>query len=91
MTAEPSPELKLEIKKMIVETLNITDARPEDILDDAPLFGGGNTIQLDSVDALEIIMAIQRQYNVRIADQNLSRTVLRSVNTIAKFIHQNRS
>ena len=86
MTTTPSDDLKLEIKKLIIETLNIANVHPEEVLNHAPLFGGGNTITLDSVDALEIIMALQRQYKVRIGDQNLSRTVLTSVDTIAEFI-----
>jgi acyl carrier protein len=86
MTKEPSPELKLEIKKMIMETLNITDVRPEDVDDEKPLFGSDNALTLDSVDAIEIIMALQRTYGIRIADQSLARYVIRSVNSIADFI-----
>jgi acyl carrier protein len=79
-------ELKLEIKKLILSTLNITDVNLEEIDDEAPLFGGGNALTLDSVDALEIIMAIQRNFKVRIADQSQARHTLRSVNSIAEFI-----
>jgi len=86
MTKEASPELKLEIKKMIMETLNITDVKPEDVDDEKPLFGGDNALTLDSVDAIEIIMALQRTYGIRIADQTLARYVIRSVNSIAEFI-----
>jgi acyl carrier protein len=86
MTKEATPELKLEIKKMIMETLNITDVRVEDVDDDKPLFGGGNALTLDSVDAIEIIMALQRTYGIRIADQTLARYVIRSINSIAEFI-----
>ena len=86
MTKEPSPELKLEIKIMIMETLNITDVKPEDVDDEKPLFGADNALTLDSVDAIEIIMALQRNYGVRIADQSLARYVIRSVNSIAEFI-----
>ena len=86
MTKEPSPELKLEIKKMIMETLNIADIDPEDVDDEKPLFGSDNALTLDSVDAIEIIMALQRNYGVRIADQSLARYVIRSINSIAEFI-----
>ena len=86
MTKEPSAELKLEIKKMIMETLNIADIDPEDVDDEKPLFGSDNALTLDSVDAIEIIMALQRNYGVRIADQSLARYVIRSVNSIAEFI-----
>jgi acyl carrier protein len=86
MTKEPLTELKLEIKKMIMETLNIADIDPEDVDDEKPLFGSDNALTLDSVDAIEIIMALQRNYGVRIADQSLARYVIRSVNSIAEFI-----
>jgi acyl carrier protein len=79
-------ELKLEIKKLIIETLNIPDVKPEEVDDEAPLFGGNNKLTLDSVDAIEIIMAVQRQYNVRINDQNLARTIVSSIKDIADFI-----
>ncbi len=86
MIKEATPELKLEIKKMIMETLNITDIKPENVDDEKPLFGSDNELTLDSVDAIEIIMAIQRNYGIRIADQSMARYVIRSINSIADFI-----
>jgi acyl carrier protein len=86
MSQVPTEELKTEIKNLIMDTLGITGIKPEDIDNDKPLFGGENALTLDSVDALEIIMAIQRKYNLRIADQNLARSVIRSINTIADFL-----
>jgi acyl carrier protein len=86
MTNEPSAELKLEIKKLVMQTLSINDIDPEDVDNEEPLFGGTNTLTLDSVDAIEIIMALQRTYNVRISDQNQARYIIRSVNSIAEFI-----
>ncbi len=80
-------DLKADIKNMIIETLNIEDITPEDIDDDLPLFGGENTLGLDSIDAIELVMAVQRQYKVRIDDQNLAREVLKNVNSIAEFIN----
>ena len=86
MTKVPSPELKLEIKKLIMETLNINDINPEDVDEEKPLFGSDNVLTLDSVDAIEIIMALQRTYGIRISDQTAARYVIRSVNSIAEFI-----
>jgi len=86
MTINPSKDLKLEIKLLIMETLSIRDVKPEEIDEEKPLFGGDNALTLDSVDALEIIMAIQRKYGVRIGDQNLARSIIRSINSIAGFI-----
>jgi acyl carrier protein len=79
-------DLKFEIKALIIETLNIQDVDPKDVIDNIPLFGGDNVIVLDSIDALEIIMVIQRKYKVRIDDQNLARSILLSIDSIADFI-----
>lgn len=79
-------ELRTEIKNLIMETLGISGIRPEEIDNAKPLFGGSNILTLDSVDALEIIMAIQRKYNLRIADQNLARSVIQSIDSIAEFL-----
>lgn len=86
MAEHNGAELKADIKKMIIETLNIQDITPEDIDDNLPLFGGDNTLGLDSIDAIELVMSVQRQFNVRIDDQNLAREVLKDVNSIAEFI-----
>jgi acyl carrier protein len=79
-------QLKLEIKLMIMETLSIDNVNCADINDDIPLFGGSNALTLDSVDAIEIIMAIQRKYGIRIADQGVARQVISTINSIAQFI-----
>jgi acyl carrier protein len=84
-------ELKLEIKKLIMNTLVINDIDPNDVDDEKPLFGGGNALTLDSVDAIEIIMAIQRTYGFRITDQNTARQVISSINSIARFITEQRN
>ena len=86
MTTETTAELKLEIKKLIMQTLSITDINPDDVDEEKPLFGGDNRLTLDSVDAIEIIMALQRTYNIRISDQNQARYIIRSINSIAEFI-----
>jgi acyl carrier protein len=86
MITEPTQALKWEIKELILETLGITDVDLEKIDDEKPLFGSDNALTLDSVDGLEIIMALQRKYGVRIGDQNLARSIIRSVNSIAEFI-----
>jgi acyl carrier protein len=83
---ETMDELKREVKLMILQTLGIPDITPDEIDDEEPLFGGKNRLTLDSVDALEIIMAIQRNYGIRIADQASARYTLRSINSISEFI-----
>lgn len=88
--SEPTEELKTEIKQLIIDTLGITGVDISQVDDEKPLFGGGNALTLDSVDAIEIIMAIQRTYGIRIADQNIARQVISSVSSIAAFITENR-
>ncbi len=83
-----SDQLKQEIKELIIERLNISHVKPEDMPNDAPLFGKDNILGLDSIDAIEIIMAVQEKYEVRIADQNLARVILTSVDTIAEFLEK---
>lgn len=78
--------LKHEIKVLIIEATQIPDTRPEDIIDDAPLFGEG--LGLDSIDSLEIVLALQQKYNVMMDDQNLARVILQSIDTIADFIRK---
>ncbi|HOE67531.1 MAG TPA: acyl carrier protein [Candidatus Hydrogenedentes bacterium] len=86
MSDVATPELKREIRELIVACLALPDAAMADIEDAASLFDGSGKITLDSVDALEIVMALQSKYAVRIDDQNLARTVVYSVNSIAEFI-----
>lgn len=86
MTENKNKELKLEIKNLIIETLNITDVDPADVLDSEPLFADKNALGVDSIDALEIIMALQRKYNIRIDDQNLAREVMDSIDSIADYV-----
>ncbi len=79
-----SDELKLELKKLVIDTLKIPDVTPDEIDNDENLFEG--RLGIDSVDALELVMALQRNYKVHIDDQNLGRFIIKSINTIAEFI-----
>lgn len=74
-----------ELKQLIVDTLDLEDVRPADIDPEAPLFGDG--LGLDSIDALELGIAIQKNYDVKL-DSNLSetRTHFSSVANLARFI-----
>lgn len=89
--AETAENRKMEIKRLILETLSITEVNINDIDDELPLFGGNNALTLDSVDALEIIMAIQRKFNVRITDQAQARYTIRSINSIEAFLQNEES
>lgn len=83
-------ELKLQIKQMIVDTLNLKEVNPAEIIDNQPLFSGENIITLDSIDGIELIMAIQRKFSVRLDDQNLARNILNTVDSMAEFITDNK-
>ena len=74
-------ELKAEIKRMLVENLMLQQ-EPEKIADDQPLFGPGS-LGLDSVDALQIVVALDKHYSLKIPDPETARQTLQSVNTIA--------
>ena len=87
---DETKDLKLQLKHMIVETLNLNDVDPAAILDDKPLFSGENTITLDSIDGIELIMAIQRNFGVRLDDQNVARNILNTVDSMAEFIVANK-
>jgi acyl carrier protein len=91
MTETNTTALKLEIKQLIIDTLKIPDVLPEQVQDDISLFSSDNLLGLDSIDALEIIMALQRKYGVRLDDQNLARFILTSINTITEFVEKERT
>ncbi|MBM3435462.1 MAG: acyl carrier protein [Bacteroidetes bacterium] len=86
MDIKKTEDIRKEIKLLILETLNIKNVQPEQVDDSLPLFSKENILNLDSIDGIELIMAIQKKYDVRIADQNLARNVLESVNSIAEFV-----
>lgn len=72
------------LKAQIVEQLNLQEVKPEEIGDDQPLFKDG--LGLDSIDALEIIVLLQQQYGIRIANPEQGPEIFYSVRTIATFI-----
>lgn len=81
-------ELTLELKKHIVEYLNLLDIKPEDIKDDVPLFGPD--LGLDSIDSVELIVLLDREYGVKINNPTEGRAILVDVNTIVDYILANR-
>lgn len=75
--------LKPRIKEAIVRSLRLT-ITPQEIQDDVPLFGEG--LGLDSIDALELVLELERTFGVVISDEQMGNRVLRSVDSIAQFI-----
>ena len=79
-------ELKEKLKQEIIEVLNLEDISSEDIDNEAALFGDG--LGLDSIDALELIVLLEKNYGIKIEDPKDGRKVFASVNTMAEFIQQ---
>lgn len=82
-------ELKQQLKKQIVEFLNLISVNPEDIKDDEPLFGEG--LGLDSIDSIELIVLLGREYGINIQDPKEGRKVLVDINTMVAYIEQHRT
>ncbi len=81
---EDATELKREIKALMVENLML-QVSAEEIADDTPLFGPGG-LGLDSVDALQLVVALDKTYGLKIADPAAAREILQSVNTISHAV-----
>ncbi len=82
-------QLIQELKEKIVDHLNLTEVNPNDIDADAPLFGDG--LGLDSIDALELIVLLQQDYGIKIANAEDGRNIFRTVRTMAEFITSKRA
>ena len=82
-------ELILQLKEQIIEVLNLEDMTPADIDTDAPLFGEG--LGLDSIDALELIVLLDKQYGIKLADSKAGKAVFKSVQVMAEYIQQYRT
>ena len=80
-------EIRSELKELLVVNLALDDITPEEIEDDGVLFGEG--LGLDSLDAVEIVVLIQRNYGLEIIDEEQARELFQSVNTLARWVHEN--
>lgn len=79
-----------ELRALLIEELLLEEIEPEDILADEPLFGDG--LGLDSIDALEIAVLLDRQYGIKItAEDNRNQAIFASLNSLAEFIAANRT
>ena len=84
-----SVELKRQIKRMLVENLMLQNTA-EEIKDDQPLFGPGG-LGLDSVDALQVVVALDKNYGLKIPDPETAKKVIYSVNTIATAVENHQA
>lgn len=82
-------DLKATLKQQIIDSLNLQGMKPEDIDDNAPLFGEG--LGLDSIDSLEMMVLLERNYGIKIEDAREGRKVLSSVQSMAEYIQQHKT
>ena len=82
-------QLILQLKKEIIEVLNLEEVTPEDIDNDAPLFGDG--LGLDSIDALELIVMLEKNYGIKLKDPAKGKEIFQSINVMAKYVADNRT
>jgi acyl carrier protein len=81
-------ELRKDLKELIITSLNLEGVTPEQIVDDAPLFQEG--LGLDSIDALELAVAIERRYRVTIPDEAVGKKVFSSVSALASYVAEHK-
>lgn len=81
--------LKAELKNKIITTLNLEDIAVEDIADNDALFGDG--LGLDSIDALELIVILDKDYGIKLVDPKEGKTIFQSIETMAAYISANRT
>lgn len=78
-----------DIKEKIITSLNIQDVTADQIADDAPLFGAGG-LELDSIDALELVVMLEKNYGIVIKDMEEGRPAFQSIRTLAAFVNAKR-
>lgn len=83
-------ELINELKEKIIEALNLEDLTPSDIDADAPLFGDEG-LGLDSIDALELIVLLEKNYGIKITDPKQGKEIFKSVSVMADYVEKNRT
>lgn len=82
-------KLKAQLKEQILVALSLDEMKPEEIDDNAPLFGEG--LGLDSIDALELIVLMEKQYGIKLSNPAEGKEVFKSINVMAEYIAKNRT
>lgn len=82
-------ELIKQLKEQFIDVLNLEEMTPDDIDDQATLFGEDG-IGLDSIDALELIVLLEKEYGIRLANPSEGKAIFKNVATIADFVSKNR-
>ena len=89
VTMSDQDRTRSTIKRLIVENLNLEGLAPERIADDEPLFGG--VLGLDSVDALELVVALEKEFGISVESHEIDRNVFGSVADLAAFVEKCRA
>lgn len=84
-------ELIQKLKVQIIKQLNLEDVEPDDINPDAPLFDADGELGLDSIDALELIVLLDKEYGIKIKNQDEGKQIFHSLKTMAEFILKQQS
>ena len=82
-------QLIAQLKREIIEVLNLEEITPDDIDNDAPLVGEG--LGLDSIDALELIVLMEKNYGIKLQDANQGKEIFKSINCMADYISKHRT
>lgn len=83
-------ELIQELKQRVIDALSLEDMTPDDIDADAPLFGDDG-LGLDSIDALELIVLMEKYYGIRLEDKREGKHIFKSIRVMAEYIEKNRT
>ena len=86
-----APALELELKKLIVQETEKDEFAPTEIRDDEWLFGEQSRIQLDSLDALQVVVALQAHFGVRLQGDRMVRKHMMNIRDLAAFIREQHS
>ena len=88
---EDTTQFRNLLKTKLIEWLQLEDMKPEDIIDDEPLFGDGQGLGLDSLDAVEIVIALKREYGIPQASLENKREIFATFATLSDFVQANKT
>lgn len=87
--SQDTAELNMALKRMLIQECNVKNCTPEEIGDNDQLIGGSGKLQLDSLDAVEIVSALERNYAIRLDNPGDAKKVLRTFSTLRDYVLEN--